>query len=263
MKLQDKQFPSGLRICAHLVRLELSKLAKIENLEIEEWHVYLSISQQTFEWLLLNVQSQIREDNRNKGYPMVEQNVLLEWHNSIRIPRNLTISRPQNDANDQQNLIQYDKSTTNPDNIDQVQTNNNSELQAREGENLEEEESSDEESAISTNTENSNSDPFPIQTTRSGRVISTPQWFNFESNLILTATITKFLITMTLKRKTLTLQLYEQQLDEVSTIPVNKNQSNSKKWWLDPIKKNGWNRPTHIQMYGRRWCTKSSGRKTN
>ncbi len=147
------------------------------------------------------------------------------------------------DENDQQNLIQDDEITKNPEDIDGVQTNNNSEFKARKGENLEEEESSDEESVISTNTETSNSDPFPTQTTRSGRVIQTPQRFNFKANLTANTynNITKFLNNTTLKRKTLKLQLYKQQLEVILTTPANKFQSNSRKQWLDPIKKNGWN----------------------
>ncbi len=45
------------------------------------------------------------------------------------------------DKKDQQNLIQDDETTTNPDDIDGVQTNNNAEFKAREGEDLEEQDS--------------------------------------------------------------------------------------------------------------------------
>ncbi len=84
-----------------------------------------------------------------------------------------------------QNLIQDDEATINQDNIDGVQTNDNTEFKAREGENLEEEGSSNDGSIISTNTETWNSNPFSAQTTRSGRVIQKPQRFcnlNFETN---------------------------------------------------------------------------------
>ncbi len=54
---------------------------------------------------------------------------------------------------------------------------------------MEEEESSDKDSIISTNTETSNSDPFPTQNTRSGRAVQKPHKYrdpNFETNLTAT-----------------------------------------------------------------------------
>ncbi len=86
-------------------------------------------------------------------------------------------------------MTQDEDATINPDDINGVQTNDHSEYEVREGENLEEEESSDEDSIISTNTETSNSDPFPTQNTRSGRAIRKPQKYrdpNFETNLTAT-----------------------------------------------------------------------------
>ncbi len=55
--------------------------------------------------------------------------------------------------------------------IDGVLTNNNAAFKVREGEDSKEEESSNDNLIISTNTETSNSDPFPTQDTRSGRAI--------------------------------------------------------------------------------------------
>ncbi len=84
------------------------------------------------------------------------------------------------DKKDQQNLIQDDETTTNPDDIDGVQINNSAEFDAREEEDFEEE------SIISTNTETSNSDPFPTQNTRNGRANWKPQKYcdpNFQTNL--------------------------------------------------------------------------------
>ncbi len=114
------------------------------------------------------------------------------WNNIIRskfLEIRLYWDHEINETNEQ-NLIHDDEATINQDEFDGVQTNVNTELKSREGENLEEEDSSNNNSIISTNTETSNSNPFSTQNTRRGRVIWKPQLFwalNFETNL--TATI--------------------------------------------------------------------------